>query len=110
MATLTIDGKSYDVADGTRLTTAIEAQGIDILHRCGGYARCTTCKVTFNAGEPSDVHPNEAAKLDEKGDTGEYRLSCHILCAGEMDVNVLMTVTSTGLDDAGPELTPDIPE
>lgn len=110
MATLIIAGKSYDIADGTRLTNAIEAEGIDILHRCGGFARCTTCKVTFNSGEPADLNSNEATKLDEKGDKGEYRLSCQILSVGEMDINVLMTMTSTGLDDAGPELSPEIPE
>lgn len=104
MATLIIDGNSYEVADGTKLTVAIENQGIDILHRCGGNAKCTTCKVTFNAGEPDAMNEGEKAKLEEKGDLGEYRLSCQCLCAGTMDVNVLMTMTSTGLDDAGPAL------
>ena len=104
MATLIINGTSYEIADGTRLTTAIENQGIDILHRCGGNAKCTTCKVTFNAGEPDSMNDAEKGKLEEKGDLGEYRLSCQCLAAGSMDVNVLMTMTSTGLDDAGPEL------
>lgn len=106
MATLIINGTSHDVADGTRLTNAIEAQGIDILHRCGGYAKCTTCRVSFNSGEPTDMNAAEAAKLD--GNT-EFRLSCQLSCAGEMDVNVLMTMTSSGLDDAGPELSAEIP-
>lgn len=104
MATLIIDGNSYSVEDGTKLTVAIENQGIDILHRCGGNAKCTTCKVTFNAGEPETMNEGEKAKLEEKGDLGEYRLSCQCLCEGTMDVNVLMTMTSTGLDDAGPAL------
>ena len=104
MATLILNGNSYEVADGTRLTVAIENQGIDILHRCGGNAKCTTCKVTFNSGEPESMNDAEKGKLEDKGDLGEYRLSCQCACEGMMDVNVLMTMSSTGLDDAGPEL------
>ena len=111
MATVIADGKSFEAPDGMRLNIAIEQiGGIDILHRCGGKAKCTTCRVTFNSGEPADYHPREKAKLEDKGDLGDYRLSCHILCDGEMDVNVLQTVTNTGLDDPGPELSPEIPE
>lgn len=104
MATLIIGENSYEVEDGTRLAIAIENQGIDILHRCGGNAKCTTCKVTFNAGEPESMTTAEKEKLEDKGDLGNYRLSCQCLCAGTMDVNVLMTMASSGLDDAGPEL------
>ena len=111
MAKITASGSTFDtitfeVADGTRLTNAIEAQGIDTLHRCGGYAKCTTCRVSFENGEPSEMNAAEAAKLD--GNT-EFRLSCQLSCAGEMAVNVLMTKTSSGLDDAGPELSDEIP-
>ena len=111
MATITASGPTFDtvtfeVADGTRLTNAIEAQGIDILHRCGGNAKCTTCKVTFDSGEPSEMNAAEAAKLDGKTD---FRLSCQLSCAGDMAVNVLMTMASSGLDDAGPELPAEIP-
>ncbi len=34
-----------DVAEGRRLVLGIEDAGIDILHRCGGNARCATCRV-----------------------------------------------------------------
>lgn len=106
MATITANGTTFEVADGTRLTNAIKAQGIDILHRCGGFARCTTCRVSFNSGEPAEMNAAESAKLN--GNT-EFRLSCQISCAGEMDLNVLKTMTNTGLDDAGPELSAEIP-
>ncbi len=114
MATITVQGEtfeaqSFEVADGTRLVKAIKGQGIDILHRCGGYAKCTTCRVTFNGGEPDTYTVGEKSKLEDKGDLGDYRLSCQILCEGEMDVTVLMTMTSTGLDDPGPELADEIP-
>ena len=111
MATITVSGSTFDtqtfeVADGTRLTNAIEAQGIDILHRCGGHARCTTCRVSFSSGEPSDMNAAEAAKLN--GNT-EFRLSCQLSCAGEMSLEVLKTMTSTGLGDPGPDLPAEIP-
>ena len=109
MATIKAEGKTFEAADGTRLVNAIEDAGIDILHRCGGYAKCTTCRVSFNSGEPDDYHPNEKEKLESNGDIGNFRLSCHILCAGEMDVNVLMTQSGTGMDDPGPRVADDIP-
>jgi ferredoxin len=102
MATITANGKTFEASDGKRLVLAIKDAGIDILHRCGGNAKCTTCRVTFNEGEPQDFHPREKAKLETEGVLGDFRLSCHILCQGEMDVNVLMTLSDSGLPDPGP--------
>ena len=109
MATITAAGKTFEAPDGQRLTVAIKEAGIDILHRCGGKAKCTTCRVEFNAGEPDNYHPREKAKLESTGNMGQFRLSCHILCEGHMDVNVLQTMSSTGLDDPGPALAEEIP-
>ena len=110
MATITAAGKTFEAEDGKRLVLAIEDAGIDILHRCGGYARCTTCRVSFNSGEPDSYHPNEKEKLESSGDIGTFRLSCHILCEGEMDVDVLMTLSSSGMDDPGSRPSDQIPE
>jgi ferredoxin len=109
MANIIADGKRFTAADGKRLVLAIEDAGIDILHRCGGKAKCTTCRVTFNEGEPESYHPREKAKLESQENLGEFRLSCHILCEGTMDVNVLMTLDNTDLDDPGPRPTDEIP-
>ena len=44
---------TFDVEEGRRLVLAIEEEaGVDILHRCGGYARCTTCRVEYVNGGP----------------------------------------------------------
>lgn len=45
MAAITVEGVgNFDADSTTRLVNAIEWHGIDILHRCGGNARCTwTC-------------------------------------------------------------------
>lgn len=109
MATITVDGKTFTAEDGARLILALRDHDVDILHRCGGRAKCTTCRVTFNQGEPDDYHPREKAKLEDAGKLGEFRLSCHILCDGAMDVNVLMSLASSGLGDPGPRPADEIP-
>jgi ferredoxin len=49
MPKLTVEGfATVDVSEGKRLVLAIEQDaGVDILHACGGNARCTTCRVEF---------------------------------------------------------------
>ena len=49
MPQLTVEGfASVEVESGKRLVCAIEQDaGVDILHACGGNARCTTCRVEF---------------------------------------------------------------
>ncbi len=100
MVKIEVDGKTIEVAEGTRLVNAIEAHGIDILHSCGGNARCTTCKVEFSHGEPAKMTEAEKAKLAEKGLTG-VRLSCQIACDHAMTLTVLNHLAGSGLSDAG---------
>lgn len=102
MPVLTIGDKSAEVLEGQRLVLAIEYQGIEIGHRCGGYARCTTCRVAFEAGEPQVMTRAEHAKLVEHGLLGQYRLSCQIVCDQDMSVRVIMTKESEGWTDTGP--------
>ena len=46
MPKVTVDETTtFETPAGTKLVLAIEDAGIDILHRCGGNARCTTCRV-----------------------------------------------------------------
>jgi len=102
MAKITIKDKdSFVVEDGTRLILAIKDHGVDILHRCGGYAKCTTCRVDVADGEPTKMTEAELEKLQGQGDVGEYRLSCQISCDHDMTVEPLMTLSNTDLDDAG---------
>jgi ferredoxin len=101
MPNLTVEGfPTVTVADGTRLVNAIESSGVDILHACGGNARCTTCRVEFVSGEPSRMTRAERAKLDEKGLTG-VRLSCQITCDADMTVKALNRLAGSGRPDAG---------
>ena len=111
MAQITVGEQSFEVADGTRLVLALEGNGVDILHRCGGYAGCTTCRVRFSAGEPTQTTVAERDKLAARELTGQVRLSCQILCAAEMSVTPVMRVSTTEFDEPGPTpeqwITPD---
>jgi ferredoxin len=113
MPKLTIEGHgSVEVAGGTRLVNAIEAAGVDILHRCGGNARCTTCRVNFTSGEPTSMTEAELSKLTERELLGQARLSCQIECNDDMTVRPLMrlrdnpTMSDVGSPPAA-EITPE---
>ncbi len=107
MPQLTVNGKTAEVEEGTRLVLAIEHQDIHIGHRCGGNARCTTCRVSFAEGEPDTMTMAEYNKLKEKGFLGEYRLSCQITCTHDMSVTAPITLeTEEGWTDTGPEVAP----
>ena len=106
MPTLTIGGTTVQVAAGTRLVNAIEDAGVAIGHRCGGNARCTSCRVAFVSGEPSAMNATEQAKLTEKGFLGQYRLSCQITVDHDMSVIPQMTLeTVPDWSDTGPRCT-----
>ena len=88
MPTVAIEGReAFEVEAGKKLVLAIEDSGYDILHRCGGFARCTTCKVHFLSGEPSEMNAEERATLEEDSLLGQYRLSCQIRVHGDMSLD-----------------------
>lgn len=110
MPKLEVEGVgTLDVPQGKRLVLAIEEDaGVDILHRCGSYAKCTTCRVEYLEGEPDRMTRAELEVLESRNLLGQVRLSCQALCDHDMKVRVLMTTTSTGLDDPGPKPEPEI--
>lgn len=91
----------FEVPAGTRLVNALEDHGGEPLHRCGGYARCTTCRVEFLDGEPESMTDAEKAKLDSQKSEEKFRLSCQILVDHDMHVRVLLPFSESGLDDPG---------
>jgi ferredoxin len=109
MPRLTVEGFApVDVTSGKRLVRAIEEDaGVDVLHACGGNARCTTCRVVFIEGEPTRMTEAERVKLAEKGLTG-VRLSCQILCDHDMAIRAISRLTGSGRLDAGPAPEPEI--
>ncbi len=102
MPTLTIGDVSKSFPEGTRLVNAIEALGFDVGHRCGGKARCTTCRVEVQDGEPEAMTEAEAVKLAENGLLGSVRLSCQVLLDQDMTVTPVMTLQTEGWTDTGP--------
>ncbi len=100
---ITPDGqKTVNVAENKRLVLAIEDSGVDISHRCGGNAKCTTCRVEFIEGEPSEMNEREKEKLLSSDALGKYRLSCQILVDRDMTVKPLKLVHEQSWDDPGP--------
>ena len=102
MPRLTVEGfNTVDVEEGKRLVLAIEQDaGVDILHACGGNARCTTCRVEFIEGEPTNQTKAEKMKLEEKGLTG-IRLSCQITCDHDMTLRAISRFAGSGRPDPG---------
>ena len=102
MPKLTVEGfPTVDIEPGKRLVLAIkEDSGVDILHACGGNARCTTCRVEFLAGEPSSMTPAEKTKLEERNLSG-VRLSCQITCDQDMTVRAISRLAGSGRPDPG---------
>ncbi len=104
MPKLTVEGfGTVAVAEGKRLVLAIEQDArVDVLHACGGNARCTTCRVEFIDGEPPRMTEAEQQVLAARGVTGA-RLSCQILCDHDMTVRAISRLEGSGRPDPGPQ-------
>lgn len=96
---------TFEAETGSKLAYAIEASGVDISHRCGGNARCTTCRVKFHSEEPP-MGEKEHQCLEEDGVLGQFRLSCQIPIDRDMKIEVLMPVSSADWDNPGADLEP----
>lgn len=98
------DGTVVEADAGRRLVLALEDAGVDILHRCGGNARCATCRVEVLDGEPTPVTDWEEARLarlQERRPT--TRLSCQIRVTDDLRVRVCNRLSEKPeLGDAGP--------
>jgi ferredoxin len=111
MSKLTVEGYgTFEVPADKRLVLVIEQDAkVDIMHACGGNARCTTCRVEFVAGEPSAMTVAEKQVLTAKGLSG-VRLSCQMLCDHDMTVRAISRLEGTGRPDPGrtpePVITP----
>lgn len=108
MPKLTVNDRAIQVEEGTRLVLAVEQAGVHIGHRCGGEARCTTCRVRFESGEPGVMTRAERDKLEEKGLLGRVRLACQIRLTHDMSVVALKTLETEGWSDTGPAPDPQV--
>jgi ferredoxin len=88
----------FEAEDGRKLVLAIEDAGVDILHRCGGNARCTTCRVEVIAGQPGEMTEPERHRLAmETGLAENIRLSCQIRVHDDLKVKVVNQSSVRGI-------------
>jgi len=88
-----------DAPEGKKLVLVIEDAGIDILHRCGGNARCTTCRVEVLAGDPGEMGELEQNRLAVEAELApNVRLSCQIHVHNDLNVRVINQASVRGMD------------
>lgn len=89
----------FECDAGRKLVLCIEDNGVDILHRCGGNARCTTCRVEVISGETGSRTEAEEAILSTKEDIApNTRLSCQIRLQSDVHVRVINQASVAGMD------------
>jgi ferredoxin len=91
--------KVFEAPAGKKLVLAIEDAGIDILHRCGGNARCTTCRVELLAGDAGEMGELERNRLAMEAELADnIRLSCQIRLKDDLKVRVINQSSVRGMD------------
>ena len=102
MPKVTVFGeRTFEVEMGKKLVLALEDNGVNILHRCGGNAVCTTCRVEILEGDYLEITKQEKVAFADKGIDDLLfddclRLSCQILISGDITVRPIMMVENTG--------------
>ena len=90
---------AFEVEAGRKLVLCLEDNGVDILHRCGGNARCTTCRVEVLSGDPGEIGEPEKVILATKTDLGDHtRLSCQVRVIDDLHVKVMRQSSVEGLE------------
>lgn len=90
---------SIEAQTGRKLVLELEDNGVDILHRCGGNARCTTCAIELLDGDAGEMGEAENAVLTAKGLAGgATRLSCQIRCENDLSFKVLKQASTAGIE------------
>ena len=104
MPKLTVEGfrrSTCRTASGS-CSRSSRTRGVDILHACGGNARCTTCRVEFIEGEPATDDRRRAAGPGRASGVTGVRLSCQIVCDHDMTVRAISRLDGSGRPDPGP--------
>lgn len=90
---------AFEAEEGRKLVLCLEDNGVDILHRCGGNAKCTTCRVEIMDGDPGEIGEAEKTILATKSDlTDHTRLSCQIRVHDDLVLKVLNQASVMGID------------
>ncbi len=90
--------ETFEAEQDRKLVLAIEDAGIDILHRCGGNSKCTTCRVEVVAGDPGEMGDAERNRLAQEADLPEnVRLSCQVRVIDDLKIKVIRQASTSGL-------------
>src|SRR4029079_9016002 len=101
-ATTASRAQTIEAPEGKKLVLTLEDAGIDILHRCGGNARCTTCRVELLEGDAGEMGELERNRLAMEAELApNVRLSCQIRVHNDLKVKVINQASVRGMD-AGP--------
>ncbi len=93
---------AFEAEKGRKLVLCLEDNGVDILHRCGGNARCTTCRVEVLSGDPGEIGEPERDILATKTDLNDHtRLSCQVRLMDDLHVKVINQASVKGMDAGG---------
>lgn len=91
--------QTTEAPEGKKLVLVLEDAGIDILHRCGGNARCTTCRVEILEGDPGEMGELERNRLAVEAELPDHvRLSCQIRVKDDIKVRVINQASVRGMD------------
>src|SRR5437763_6241459 len=90
--------QTFEAPAGKKLVLAIEDNGIDILHRCGGNARCTTCRVEVLEGDLGPMGDLESERLARETELApNIRLSYQNRVAGNLKIKVINRASERGM-------------
>ncbi|MGD2072808.1 MAG: 2Fe-2S iron-sulfur cluster-binding protein [Candidatus Thorarchaeota archaeon] len=85
----------FEVEKGTKLLKALLDRNTDIVHKCGGHAMCTTCRVTIDEGRPTNQTQSQKDLFMKKIALGlpqflatQMHLSCQVLVEEDMTLCV----------------------
>ncbi|MGY5859363.1 MAG: 2Fe-2S iron-sulfur cluster-binding protein [Candidatus Thorarchaeota archaeon] len=109
--------KEITVEKGTKLLKALIGE-TEIVHACGGNAKCTTCRVTIHKGVPTKKTQAQHDRFEKRIRNGATQfdhpavfLSCQVLVEDDMTVSVSEEFNSVIHDDHGKDtedgITPD---
>jgi len=107
--------KEITVESGTKLLKALIDNEVDIVHTCGGNAKCTTCRVTVRKGVPTKNTQAQQERFERAIKFGASQfdhpavfLSCQTLVENDMTVSVSETFNRTIHDSLGKDTTDEI--
>ncbi|HYJ89517.1 MAG TPA: 2Fe-2S iron-sulfur cluster-binding protein [Pyrinomonadaceae bacterium] len=91
--------QTIEAPESKKLVLVLEDAGIDILHRCGGNARCTTCRVEVLDGDPGEMGELERNRLAMEAELPDHiRLSCQVRVKDDLKVRVVNQASVRGMD------------